>query len=151
MTLDEFFARMDQENAQCPGRHTLFPPLTDAELNAWTVEHPQARLSADLLALLRRSNGLGLYQDWYNGEPIYDLGAYVVFPLAKIRRAAETVYGEDDSYVPPTTMAFILGPESSIYYGFDTQTLHFCTLEPILPDENEDLGPRIDSLLERMI
>ncbi len=153
MTLDEFLDRIDRDNRECPGKHTLHPALTDADLQTWHAENPDARLPSDLLALLRRSNGMGLHQDWYDGEPIYDQGAFVVFPLAAIRRADEAMYGTavDDPRVPDSRMAFVIGPDSSIFYGYDSKTLHFWKLEPIVPDESEDLGPSIGPVLELII
>lgn len=153
MTIDEFFERIEKENNQRHGTHTLFPALTDIELQSWKAKHRNARLPADLMTLLRRSNGLGLHQSWYDGEPIYHLGAIVIFPLEEIRRADEAMYGiaDDDPRMPGTRMAFSSGPDSSVFYGYDSETLHFWVLEPILPEESEDLGPSIGPVLELMV
>ena len=150
MNLTDFFNRIAAENAERPGTHTLHPGATDAELAAWYAGHIGKRLPDDLVALMRRSNGLGVWQDWYEGEPIFDEGAYRFFSLREIKRADKAMYGEriNDPRVRKTWLAFCIGPDSGIYFGFDTKTLHYWKIEPIVPDESEDLGPEIGPVFE---
>jgi hypothetical protein len=148
MTLDDFFDRIERENAERPGTHTLHAGLEDAEIDAWKSEHPDILLPPDLVALLKRSNGCGLHQDWYDGEPTYDEGAFVFLPLAEIKRADEAMYGQTNDDLPNTWMAFGIGPDSTVFFVFDADTLHYRTVAPIVPDESEDLGTSIEPILD---
>jgi hypothetical protein len=151
--IDSFFARIDTQNAERPGAHTLHPGLTDAELANWQFQHAGERLPGDLAALLRRSNDLGTWQDWYDGEPIFDEGAYRFFPLEGIKPADEAMYGKpvDHPRVRKSWRAMCIGPDSSVFYGFDAETLHFWRFEPILPEESEELGLGIGPVLDEVM
>ncbi len=57
MTLDEFFTALEKDRT--PFRaHRLGAPLADAELRSWQARNPTVTLPADLVALLRRANGI---------------------------------------------------------------------------------------------
>ena len=94
-----------------------------------------------------------MHQEWFDGEPVYDEGAYRFFPIKEIKPADEAMYGQsvDDSRICRNWWVFCIRPDSSVYFGFDTDTLHFWKLEPILPDESEDLGSEIRAILEIVI
>lgn len=153
MILEDILRRIEAENVTCPGKHTLHPGVSESELDAWHTERPGLRLPDGLMALLRWSNGMGLYQDWHDGEPIYDEGAYRFFRLDEIKPADEAMYGESfaDSRLLKSWWVFCVGPDSSVYFGFDTDTFYFWKLKPIVPEESKDLGPGIEQVFELVL
>lgn len=153
MKLSDFMLRMERELSDDPSSHTLHPGLKDVELEAWYTNHPGERLPEDLLTLLRWSNGFGYYQEYFNGEAIHLDGAFRFLPLKEIKRADLVMYNEeqnDHPYLPPTRRAFLQGPDSTVFFGYDSESLHFWRFEPIIPEENDDLGPDMGLLLEHL-
>lgn len=150
MTVDDFFAAIAEANIRIPGVHTTHAGISSEGIKRWESEHG-VRLPQALAELLHRSNGIGLHQNWYDGEPIYLEGAYHFFPLEQIVSASQAMYNEtecDPSDPWSSWMAFGEGPDSTLFFVFDRNSGHFLTVEPIVPEEAEDRGTDFASILE---
>jgi hypothetical protein len=152
MTLDEFFLSIEEANARIPGLHTTHPGATPAQIEPWQRERG-IDLPADLVELLRRSDGVGLKQDWYEGEPLFHEGAFRIYPLREITPAAKAIFGMRDGEEAPypeyaSWLVIGMGPESALYIVFDTRERIYLTVNAILLDEVQRLGPLIGPLLD---
>ncbi len=155
MTIDDFFNRLAEDNRTTPGTHTFHAGVTDSQLAAWLRRNPGISIPDDLVAVLRRSNGLGLHQCWLDdGAPMYPegCGALEIYALDGLRSANEDMYRcPDFERLALNWMAFGSGLDSNVYFVFDVATKHFLHLSPIVPDEATDVGVEIDDILDILI
>jgi hypothetical protein len=113
MTLDTFFARIDEDNRRKPGTHRLEPALSDRELLLWEKAHPGMTIPEDLVALFRRSNGFSIHLD--SESPV---GAnFRLLSLNEFQYAARFLYLDNASCDEDI-------PETWLGVGEDVSTAH---------------------------
>jgi SMI1 / KNR4 family (SUKH-1) len=147
MTIDDFFAAINTGNALRPGSHTPHPPASAEMIEEWEKECSMT-LPVDFIAILRRSNGIGLHQDWEDGEPLFIEGAFYIYSLDEIRSAELLMCGEDDEDRFSSWLVIGEGPYNQLYFVFDTVSRRYLSISPLVPDKAADIGPSIGPILQ---
>ncbi len=150
MNIEEFVEKLRSINQANPGTNTFYSPVRENAVKNWRNGHTGFGLPGDLIQLLRISNGLGIAQQWFEGEPLFPdgWGAYRIYPLEELKRLDLDMYGKKEfSGQFKRLQSFGCGPDSNVYFAFDVKTLDFFHLNPIVPDEAVNVGPRINAIL----
>jgi SMI1 / KNR4 family (SUKH-1) len=147
MTIDDFFAAINNGNALRPESHTPHPPASAEMIEEWEKECSMT-LPADFAAMLRRSNGIGLHQDWEDGETLFFEGAFYFYSLDEIRPAELLMCGKEDDDGFSSWLAIGEGPDCQMYFVFDAARRRYLSVSPIMPEKAVDLGPSIGPILQ---
>ena len=154
MNVEEFAEWLRSTNHANPGTNTFYSPVRDDAVNNWIKGHTGYGLPLDLLRLWRISNGLGIAQEWFEGEPLFPdgWGAYCIYPLEGLKRLDLDMYGKKETTGRfKRLLSFGRGPDLTVYFAFDVRTLDFLYINPIVPDEAVNVGPKIDAILDRIV
>ena len=146
MTLDAFFAGIDADNRRKPGTHRLGPALSDRELLLWEKAHPGMTVPEDLVALLRRSNGLGICRN-----PDSPGGADCCFhPLKDVRHAGKFMYedGSAATSIPASWYALAQDADGTSVLTVDMATGEVFVVDPIDSSEATILFGSFEGALE---
>jgi hypothetical protein len=146
MQTTEFIGRLTGE---MPGQHRIFPPLEDAELEAWYEKWPRRSLPKDLLAMLRQTNGI---QFWVNeGSPE---GYYRLLSLQEVDSARRIMWGEyaedlDDDDIPyPHWLAISQHQDGAYYIILDTDEHRYYLMDTSGADLESPVGDNVGELLD---
>jgi hypothetical protein len=142
--LSDIMAHPDQRQEQRLFRHKhiLGPGAGTSEIAAWEAEHPHHPLPDDLIALLKRANGIHLWADIATG-----LSYYGILPLSEWRDARSVEWNEMFIEPPKGQLVIsyhdngdyflVLDTKERCYYWYDLQDF----------DNPELVGRNVEELL----
>jgi hypothetical protein len=125
--------------------HLVGPPLSSAELEQWRAAWPQYRLPDDLVALLRRANGIHLWADLDEGRAYEGLA-----PLGEWRVARKKMWGDDadPALLPDRYLALSYHADGAAFVVLDTESGRYFLMDASGADESSPIGRSVGELLD---
>lgn len=124
--------------------HLLGPPASDAEIEQWQRAWPRHRLPDDLVALLRRVNGIHLWADLDQGRSYQGRA-----PLAEWELARKRMWGDhaDPADLADRYVALSYHADGAAYAVLDAETGRYFLMDACGADESCPIGASVPDLL----
>jgi hypothetical protein len=143
MPLTEVLAHPDQHREQRSFRHghILGPGLSERELATWQERHPEARLSASVLNLLREVDGIHLWADLDRGGSHFG-----VLPLREWVAAHQHV-ATGDKELPRSALVVSYHENSGCFLVLDTVTDRFTWFDAESSSDSDVVAESVEEWL----
>jgi len=124
--------------------HLLGAPVSEVELAQWRAAWPNHRLPDDLVALLRRANGIHLWADLDEGRAYQGLA-----PLAEWRAARHRMWGDDadPTILPDRYLAISYHTDGAAFIVLDVESGRYFLMDACGADESSPVGHGVGDLL----
>lgn len=144
MTADEFRRLVQSEPDTADLGHRLGPALEEEELLEWARRFPNVELPEDLVALLRRWNGIHLWADRTTGRAYAGLA-----PLREWRLARHVMFGPDadEDVLEDRYLAISYHVDRSAFFVLNVESGRYFLMDSCGPDETCPLGSDVQDLL----
>ena len=147
MRLDLFLAdpRRATERRTVRRGHLFGAPVSSTELATWRAAWPQHRRPDDLVALLRRANGIHLGADLDEGRAYQGLAS-----LREWRLARPKLWGDDADVtrLADRYLAVSYHADGAAFVVLDTESGRYSLMDACGADESSPIGRSVGELLD---
>jgi hypothetical protein len=125
--------------------HLLGAPVSSMELEQWRAAWRRHPLADDLVALLRRANGIHLWADLDEGRAYQGLA-----PLGEWRLARQKMWGEhaDPALLADRYLALSYHADGAAFVVLDIESGRYFLMDACGADENSPIGRSVGELLD---
>jgi hypothetical protein len=125
--------------------HVFGRPVSSSELDRSRAAWSRHRLPEDLVALLRRANGIHLWADLDEGRAYQGLA-----PLSEWRTASQKMWGDhaDPALLADRYLALSYHTDGAAFVVLDTESGRYFLMDACGADESSPIGRSVEDLLD---
>jgi hypothetical protein len=145
MRVEDLFRGATNGQREARFEHILDPPITDAALDGWRRRYPSHQLPTDLVALLRRANGIHLWADADAGRSYEGVAPIEEWDLARVK-----MYGPsaDERLLDSRFVAISYHQDGATYVVLDVDSGTYFYMDAAGADLTSPIGTSADALLD---